>query len=114
MSAELKPCPNCDSMNIALSSANDWWVTCHSCLMEGPIKARIKEAIAKWNSLPRRADIKRLRAERDRCAAVCEWLHNADLEIISNSPAELPEVDRMISELEACAKLKGEKADVCV
>lgn len=62
--AEIKPCPFCDSDNLALQAPDTFymrkscWVKCLCCGAFGPIKQSNDDAIAVWNAAPRKDDIK--------------------------------------------------------
>lgn len=51
---ELEKCPFCKSDDVAVCYDGELsWVTCNTCMAEGPVKEEPEEAIAAWN---RRAD----------------------------------------------------------
>ena len=58
MDEELKPCPYCGCTRILEEVSIDYYkLICSNCLLHAPLKEERSDAIAAWNSLPRRGEI---------------------------------------------------------
>jgi len=76
MSEELKPCGYCHSEFPECFPVGDgmFQVACSECAMRGPRYPSRDEAVAAWNTLPRRAEIERLERERDWITSKMEFM----------------------------------------
>jgi hypothetical protein len=55
---KIKRCPNpackITPKDVHITGTSSFWVVCHNCFMEGPMKCDKEAAISAWNNLPRK------------------------------------------------------------